>query len=250
MKQFLCECRKTKGKLLSVLLPVLAIILLWLLWAAHDPSEEMLKNGYTYMQSNLLVLNSVFLSVTAAVMASRLMDMENKGNTYKLLCTLQKKSTIFSVKLLLSLFHLLLFFLLEAAGAYAIGRLAGFTESFPASDYIRLLGVAFLTSALLFIFQMFFSLRLENQLYPLFIGLIGSFVGLFSMFFPNGSRFLYLCPWSYFTLGGSHIMVWNEETKTTSFVRIPFDAPGFLILLTVLIAAYFGVRRYFLRKEV
>lgn len=250
MKQFLCECKKTKGKLFSILIPVLTIILVWIFWNLHDPDEELLQTGYTYMQSNLLVLNSIFLSVTIAVMASRQMDMENKGNTYKLLCTLQKKSSIFSVKFILALCHLLLFFALETAAIYGFGKLVGFSEGFPLSDYIQLQGVAFLASALIFILQMFLSLRLENQLYPLFIGLIGSFIGLFSMFFPSGSTFLYLCPWSYFTLGSSHIMVWDEETRTTSFLRIPFDKTGFLILLAALIIAYLAVRRYFLRKEV
>lgn len=250
MKQFLCECKKTKGRLFSVLLPVLAIILLWTFWIIRDPDEELRQTGYTYVQTTLLTLNSIFLSVTVAVMASRLMDMENKGNTYKLLCTLQKKSSIFSVKLLLFLCHLLLFFVLEAVGIYAFGKLVGFTEAFPLADYVWLLGTAFFAGTLLFILQMWFSLRLENQLYPLFIGLIGSFIGLFSLFFPSGSRFLYLCPWSYLTLGSTHIMVWNEETKTTSFLRIPFDTTGLLILLAVLVTAYLAVRRCFLRKEV
>lgn len=250
MKQFLCECKKTKGKLLSILLPVLAIILLWIFWLVRSPDEELRQNGYTHMLTNLLTLNSIFLSVTLAVMASRLMDMENKGNTYKLLCTLQKKSSIFSAKLLLSLCHLILFFILETAGAYAIGQLAGFTESFFLPDYIQLQGIGLLTSALLFILQMFFSLRFENQLYPLFIGLIGSFVGLFSLFFPSGSIFSYLCPWSYYTLGGSHIMLYDETAKRVSFLRIPFDKTGLFILLAALILAYFAVRRYFLRKDV
>lgn len=250
MKQFLCECKKTKGKLFSILLPVLGIILLWCLWVVRDPDAGLRQTGYTYLLTCFLTLNSIFLSVTVAVMASRQMDMENKGNTYKLLYTLQKKSTFFNVKLLLSLGHLLLFFLAEAVAAYAIGKILGFTEAFPLTDYIQMQGIGFLTCALLFILQMFFSLCLQNQLYPLFIGLIGSFIGLFSLFFPIGSAFLSLCPWSYFTLGCSHITVWNEETRTTEFVRIPFNTTGFLILLAVLIIAYFAVRRYFLRKEV
>lgn len=250
MKKFLCECKKTKGKLLSILLPVLGIIMLWLLWNISDPREEMLQYGYTYMTTGLLMLNSIFLSITIAVMASRLMDMENKGNTYKLLCTLQKKTSIFSCKLHLALCHLLLFFLLETILVYVIGQFTGFTESFPIKDYIRLQGIGFLSSMLLFILQMFFSLRFENQLYPLFIGLIGSFIGLFSLFFSPGSAFLYLCPWSYFTLGSSHIMVLDEETKALSFPRIPFDTTGFFLLLVLLVLSWFAVRRYFLRKEV
>lgn len=250
MKQFLCECKKVKGKLLTVLIPVMGIICLWLLWIAHDPTDDRRSCGYTYTATSLLVLNAIFLSTTVAVVASRLMDMENKGNTYKLLCTLQKKSGIFSCKLLLAVLHLLLFFASETAVVYAIGRLVGYTEAFPVRSFLRLQGVGLLTSVLLMILQMFFSLWLQNQLYPLFIGLIGSFIGLFSMFFPAGSLPLYFCPWSYFTLGSCSIMVWDEATKTTSFVPVAFDVPGFCILLALTVISYLAVRRYFLRKEV
>lgn len=250
MKQFLCECKKTKGRLLTVLLPVTGIVSLWLLWIAHDPSDDMRPVGYTYMATSMLLLNSIFLSATAAVMASRLMDMENKGNTFKLLCTLQKKSGIFSCKLLLAVLHLLLFFIAETVIVYGIGQFAGFTEVFPVRSYLRLQGTGFLTATLLFILQMFFSLWLENQLYPLFIGLVGSFIGLFSMFFPAGSLPMYFCPWCYFTLGGCSIMVWDEATRTTSFVPVDFDVFGFCLLLAALFLSWYAVRRYFLRKEV
>lgn len=250
MKQFLCECKKTRGKLVSVLLPVLAIILIWIFWIIHDPSETDIKQGYTYLQTTLLLLNSIFLSVTIAVMASRLIDMETKGNTFKLLCTLQKKSSIFSVKLLLALLHLLAFFGLETAGIYAIGQLIGIEERFPLMDYFQLQGIGLLSGILLFILQIFFSLRLENQLYPLFIGLIGSFIGLFSMFFPPKSVLMRFCPWSWFLLGSSHQMLWDEQTEQLVFPRVSFDITGFLIMLAALILAFFAVRRYFLRKEV
>ncbi len=250
MNPLFCECLKTKTKLFSILFPVLAIILLWTGWMARDPDPVMCKTGYTYMTTTLLLLNSIFLPVTAAVMASRLMDMENKGNTYKLLCTLQEKSTLFTCKLLLAASHLLVFFAAETVLLFEIGQWAGFTESFPAGDYFRLQGTGFATCLLLFILQMFFSLRLENQLYPLFIGLIGSFLGLFSMFLPNGSFFLYFCPWGYFTLGGSHLMVYEEATRQMTFLRIPFNRMGGIILLAALITAGCAVHHYFLRKEV
>lgn len=249
MKQFLCECRKTKGKLLSILLPVLALILVWSFWLLHDPGREMCRTGYTYMTTTLLLLNSIFLPLTIGVMASRLMDMENKGSTYKLLCTLQSKSGIFLCKLLLASAHLFLFFLLETAAIRLIGALIGLTESFPFLYYLRLQGIGFLTGVLLFILQIFFSLRFENQLYSMFIGLIGSFLSLFSMFLPIGSIYAYFCPWSYFTFGGCVIMNYDEATSTHSYTQLSFNTAGFIVLLLVTAAAYIAVRSYFLRKE-
>lgn len=250
MKQFLCECKKTKGKLLSILLPVLGIICVWSLWLLHDPDSQMRQVGYTYMTTSLLMLNIIFLPVTIGVMASRLMDMENRGNTYKLLCTLQPKSGIFMCKLLLAMAHLFLFFLLETAALRLLGSLIGLTESFPVLYYLRLQGVSLLTGILLFMLQIFFSLRFENQLYPMFIGLIGSFLALFSMFLPIGSIFTYLCPWSYFTFGCCVVLNYDEATSTRSFSELPFDTAGFIVLLSVTVITYLAVRRYFLRKEV
>lgn len=250
MKAFICECKKTKGRLASILAPILGIISLWSLWLLHDPDSELLKTGYTYMTTTLMLLNAIMLPVTIAVMASRQMDMENKGNTYKLYYTLQPKSGFFFCKLLLATFHLLLFFAGEAVMIILLGNFSGVTEAFPLSAYGWLFGSGFLTCILLDILQLFLSLRLENQLYPLFIGLMGSFAGLFSMLLPNGSLFLRLCPWSYFTLGSSFLMVYDEETKIMSYPPIPFDTVGFSLLLAAIVILFIAVRNYFIRKEV
>lgn len=249
MTQFLCECKKTKGKLLAMLLPSLAVISLWTLWIVHDPKPEMRQVGYTYLTTLILLLNSIFLPVTIGVMASRLMDMENKGSTYKLLCTLQPKSGIFLHKLLLAALHLVLFFALETAMVRFLGALVGFTEVFPALYYLRLQGVGLLTGILLFILQIFFSLRFENQLYPMVIGLIGSFLALFSMFLP-GSFLTYCCPWSYFTFGCCVVMDYEQETSALTFTELPPDRIGIFLLASVTLIALLAVRRYFLRKEV
>ena len=250
MTSFLCECKKTKWRLAFILIPVFGIISLWSLWLLHDPSEQMIHTGFTHMTTTIMLLNSMMLPISLAVMASRQMDMENKGNTYKLYYTLQKKSGLFVCKLLLAAAHLFLFFVGEAFMILVLCRICGVTEAFPVLAYLRLLGTGFFTCILLYILQLFFSMRLENQLYPLFIGLIGSFAGLFSMLFPVGSFFLRLCPWSYFTLGSSFLMVYDEATKTMSYPPIPFDTVGFFILLAATLILFLAVRNYFIRKEV
>lgn len=83
----------------------------------------------------------------------------------------------------------------------------------------------------------------------MFIGLIGSFLSLFSMFLPIGSIYAYFCPWSYFTFGGCVIMNYDEATSTYSYTQLSFNTAGFIVLLLVTAAAYIAVRSYFLRKE-
>lgn len=95
-------------------MPVFGFIAVWTLWNYSKMSEVQTESGFYQLLFFYLVINSIFLPILAAVMASRLVDMETRGNTYKLLCTMQKKSSIFLNKLLLSVLHVLLFFLLEA----------------------------------------------------------------------------------------------------------------------------------------
>lgn len=250
MRAFLCECKKTKGKLLTVLLPVLFFILLWVGWIDSGRDAAALRDFYTASTIDLLELNGIFLPVSLAVMASRLMDLETKGNTLKLLCTIQPKSGIFLHKFLLAALHLFFFFSLETAGIRLLGAALRVTQPFPALDYLRLEGAAFLTSLLILLLQFFLSLRLENQLYPLFAGLVGSFVGLFSMVLPLDNLWHFLLPWTYFLIGASVTMGYNEVTQEISYPRVPFDARGFLLLLALSAAAFLAVRRAFLKKEV
>lgn len=249
-KQLFCEWRKTKGKLISILFPVLAFLSAWLFWLIHDPDAEMMRDGYTYMTSSLILLNSIFLPATAAVMASRMMDMEIKGNTYKLLCTLQKKSSIFTCKLAVAILHLVFYFTLQGVILFLLGKLAGLTEVFPLLDYLLLQSIGALVSTLLFILQIFLSLVFENQLYPLFFGLLGSFVGLFSQMLSPDSPIRYFLPWGYFSYGASSLMCYDEASKTTYFLRIPFNATGFCVLTAALLFSFLAVRSYFLRKDV
>ena len=76
---------------------------------------EASAEGYFNLLFQLPLLNTIFLPLILAVMASRICDAENKGNTYKLLCTMQEKKKIFDAKLLLGGIYILFLTLLEGA---------------------------------------------------------------------------------------------------------------------------------------
>lgn len=54
-----------------------------------------------------------------------------RGNTYKLLCTMQEKKKIFDAKLLLGGIYILFLTLLEGANVLLLGRLLHFTQPLP-----------------------------------------------------------------------------------------------------------------------
>lgn len=251
MKSFLCECKKMKWKLISVLFAALILLLAWSAYAMlHGDNRDIRGFEYTYMTTSFVTLNSLFLPTLISVAASRLMDVENKGNTYKLLCTLQLKSSILNAKLLLAALCFLLFFAMEWGGIFVIGHLGHFTETFPFRDYALLFGAAFATTLLLLLFQLFLSLRLENQLYPLFIGLLGSFAAVFSMFIPLESPLLIFVPWSFFLLGATSQVDYDKTADRIFCTPISMRPAGWLMLCLFLILAYIMLRRSFLRKDV
>lgn len=251
MTSFLCECKKMKGRLAGVLFPALFLLLFWISYIVLSNNNSDIRGfEYTYMTTSFLTLNSLFLPALSAVAASRLMDVEKKGNTYKLLCTLQPKSGILNAKLLLASLSFLLFFALECVGILVLGQIGNFTEAFPFQEYAQLFGAAFAAALLLLLLQLFLSLRLENQLYPLFIGLLGSFAAVFSMFVPLDSPYLTFVPWSYFLLGATSQINYDEAADRIFCTPVAPRPAGWLMLCLFLTLFYLLLRRSFMRKDV
>ena len=71
------------------------------------------------------------MPVMMAVLASRLWDMEIKGNTTKLLYTLQSRRSLFAGKAVFGVLEVLLVTVLELACVPVLGRVHGYTEAFP-----------------------------------------------------------------------------------------------------------------------
>ena len=99
---------------------------------------------------------------------------------------MQQKKIIFDAKLLMGIFYVLIFTALEAGVIPLLANLLPFTQKLPVRHYLAFLAVFFLVSLVLFLLQQILSLLIPNQLIPLFIGLLGSLVGVFSAFFPMG----------------------------------------------------------------
>ena len=84
--------------------------------------------GYSYILYQLPLLNVVLLPVMTAVIASRLCDMEIKGNTLKQLYTLQKRSSFYDWKFIHELKYLLAFTIGEGIMIPLMGAFCHFTQ--------------------------------------------------------------------------------------------------------------------------
>ena len=96
------EWRKTRHRRLW--LPVAALVAmqgLWLAWAVRGMDAAEAAQGYLGCLYQLPMMNAIVMPVAAAVLVSRLCDMEHRGDTFKQLFTMQPAHGLFDAKLVL-----------------------------------------------------------------------------------------------------------------------------------------------------
>lgn len=249
MRSLITEIKKTKRRFIWAMLPaVLLLDFVWMGWIFAKAQAQELAEGYYNLLTNLPMINTITLPIMMAVIASRLCDMENKGNTYKLLCTLQKKGEIFRNKLILGSLYLLVFTILQFFVIRILGWQYQIPQVFPWEQVGYYLLSTFITSLILLLLQEILSLMMDNQLYPFFIGLMGTFLGIFSWFFPNQLR--YVIPWGYYSVGCTISYTWDRDTRIMDFYTVPFSYGGFAVLLLFGVFIYVFGKHLFVGKEI
>lgn len=222
--------------------------LIWAIWQLNSASPRDLLNGYRMYFFDLPMLNAILLPLMISVIASRLCDMEIKGDTLKLLYTMQKRSAFYDCKYLAGLKYIALFVLGQGAGLLALGRLYRFGDPLKVPMLLEYLAVTFSVSAVLLAIQQLLSLLSDNQIMPLVVGLAGSFLGLFSMFFPASVSHLIL--WGYYARFPTVVMDWDRDTRITTYYEVPFPLTDFLLFLLAGAVICAVCRTIVLKKEV
>ncbi|MBS6395957.1 MAG: ABC transporter permease [Clostridiales bacterium] len=249
-REWKTEWIKVRYRHLGLLLTAfLGLIFLWSTWGLgkSDPSE--IQDGYRMLFLQMPLINTVLLPTMIAMLSSRLCDAEIKGDTLKLLCTLEKKGRLFDIKYAMGAWYLALFVGAQVGMVFLIGKLYGFVRPLEPIHLVFLVVEIYLPSLVILLLQQILSLFCENQIFPLGVGIFGSFVGLFSWFFPgNPLRVLFL--WAYYALLGFINYTWDEETRIMSFYNVSMSVPAVIILMVVLVGGYRLCRYMFLRKEI
>ena len=150
------ECRKARRR--HDVPVTIGIALLVLLWAGAnyemDTAQE-LATGYSAMYYAIPVMNAVVMPVGMATLASRIWDVETKGESCKLLFTLQSRGSLFWGKVALGLAENLAVCAIETAGVYAMGALKGVTEAPRPGRFVWLFAATFASNAMLYFFCFF-----------------------------------------------------------------------------------------------
>lgn len=226
----------------------LAFQILWMLWQLNTAGADELQTGYSMLLYNLPMINTILLPIMVAVIASRLCDMEIKGDTLKLLYTMQKRTCFYDCKYIMGLKYILLFSAGQTAALLVCGQMFPFGEALSPARLLACAAVVFVVSAALLDIQQTLSLLSDNQILPLVVGLAGSFLGLFSMFFPPSAARLVL--WGYYAAFPTAGMNWDQATRYAEYYETAFPQKAFVVFILFSFALYFVCRAIVTKKEV
>lgn len=240
------KARRRHDLLICLAVPV--VVYLWAGAQAPTGADE-LANAYSALLYALPLLNAILMPIVMALIASRLWDMEVKGSTTKLLYTLQSRRSLFAGKALLGTGEVLLMVTLEMAVFILLGRVQGYTETFPAGPFVYTGICTLAVDVMLFFSELLLMLIFDNPLPTLCVGIVGALIGLFSAFMPP--LVSYFVPWGYFVpLSCYEVALWDRATRTVTYGLRPYSW-GLLAFTVVLAAVLFAAAWRMMRdKEV
>ena len=236
MRTLFAELKKSRRR--HNTLVAVSISLFVLLWATQTGSADVgrLEQGYSGLFYAVPVMNTVVMPLGTAVLASRLWDLESKGNNCRMLLTLQSREALFLGKTAVALLQILLIGVIECAGIPALGKHFGFTEPLDWGQFWWLAISTFAVNTMLFFLWLFLSIRFDNQVPTLAAGMVGSLSGLFAAFMPTVVS--YFLPWGYYIPLSAIRMDWNRETRIVRYY--PTSYPIWLLSLTAAFGALFA----------
>lgn len=229
------KARRRHDLLVCLLLP--AAVLLWSGYSAPGGTKSA-EDGFHALFYTLPIMNAVLMPVGMAMLASRLWDVEVKGNALKLLYTLQSRRHLFVAKALLGAGEVLLIVALELLGVLLLGQHNGYRDFPPCVQLLYLAVCTGIVALMLFFSEMLLTILLANPLPALCTGIAGALVGLFSAFLPPIVS--YFVPWGYFIPLGSYILAsWDPDTRVVVYGIRDFNLP--LLAWSGVLAVFFFV---------
>lgn len=223
-------------KIWLIVFSIIIVQGLWELWAIGKMDANDLMQGWMFCLYQFPVLNTIMMPITAAVVASRLCDVEHKGEMLKLLYTVMPERKLFFTKFLCGVFFMILATFLQVLIIVIIGSIKGFSGSIPVDKMVYYFVFTTVINVTILLLQQMLSLYFINQMIPITIGLLGSFMGLFSLFFPEGIKRLLI--WGYYGVLMLVGMDWNKDTRFTDFYYLPPDWISFAIVIFVFFMIY------------
>ncbi|NPV40850.1 MAG: ABC transporter permease subunit [Anaerolineae bacterium] len=243
------EFKKARGRKIWMIVAAMTLVeIIWTLWGTSRMDEHDLAQGWESVLLQYPVINSIIMPVMAAVVASRVCDVEHKGQTLKLLETLMPAGRIFDAKFLFSNLYMITAVMIQIISMVVVGCLKGFAGNPPMDKlacYLLFTGTVNMTLLLL---QQILSLQFANQMVSLSVGLLGGLMSIFLFYLPKVFSNFFL--WGYYAVLTFVEMDWNPATRIVNYYYISENWSSFILLLGAFTMLYLIGRRLFIRKEI
>jgi len=190
----------------------------------------------------------VMLPLTISALASRNCELEHKGSTWKLWETVTTPQRLFGAKLAWGAILVGGMLLLRTVLLSLLGLAVGFPAQIPWGKLLLSFALCFGVSFVIYALQQGLSLWFVNQAVPLAVGIFGSFVGLFALFFPQWVQRCVI--WGYYGVLIQAGMNWDPVTRATEFYWVQTRPLEFGLLALWMIVVLAVGRGLFVRKEV
>lgn len=191
---------------------VFLLTALWMGWSFGKSDASGINDQRIMIYLNLLLISTILVPITLAALACRLCDMEQMGNTYKWICTIEEPEAVYRGKVLTGILNLTVLSLLEC-GIYEVLAVPAGGASLLRG--FQLFFTLFLAGTAIFILQLNLSLWFSNQLTPVLISIGGTFAGLFSWFLPD-FPLRYVIPWGYYGVLCNAGYIYDEANRYTT----------------------------------
>lgn len=237
-----------RRKVWLTMFALLSVQLIWGLWELRNPKDWELKSGWMSLLYYLSLLDGIMVPAMMAVLASRLADIEHKGNCYKQLETLRSAGSLYHAKALCGCMITAALFAVQFFFFIAFGYHLGY-EGNPDMKYYLLSYVLKLASNFsLFLLQLALSMFFANQMIPLVAGLGGSMAALLLMFVTTYS----FLPWGGNLSAALVLSEWDPDTRiSTYFYRTfsPAETAAVACIFIWVILFYLAGRIVFTHRE-
>ncbi len=246
-----CEILKSKHR--YIFLTALAVTAMCIVWGTNgNYTEDIMRLGWRLFLYQMPLVNAIFFPVLASVVASSICSVEHKGHMLKSLCCIEERGKLYDAKLMYGLGIMTVCVLISWTATVLFGFYKGFGGEFPLELYLLYLLFTYVPTVVIFIFQYVISLLIKNQAAAFFTGVIGEFIGIFSMFLPSVPWLRRTVLWGYYgVLQFVGLFGWTKETKY-KFAHLDLmtiDWPFFAVLIAVGIGLYLLGKYLFSRKE-
>ncbi|MDP4153898.1 MAG: ABC transporter permease, partial [Bacillota bacterium] len=186
MKALAVEFQKIRRRKVWLIVAVLIFVqIIWILWVFRNTNLNATRHGWMLSLYQFPLLNSIIMPVIAAVVASRLCDVEHKGQALKLLETVMLPGKLFDAKFMCGALYMLAATVMQVLVLITAGYVLGFEGAVPIEKLFYYLLFTTAVNLAILLLQQVLSLDFANQKISIYVGRIGGRGGVYIKFLPQ-----------------------------------------------------------------